>query len=123
MKAVTAGEATSKGKNGADWWLANYQNLPPYYLTEKQAKALGWKPKRGNLSVVAPGRMVAMGEYGNRDGHLPAEDGRIWFEADIDYVSGWRNDHRIIFSNDGLIFVSYDHYQTFIEIVSEGIKK
>lgn len=26
-------------------------------------------------------------------------------------------------SNDGLIFVSYDHYQTFIEIVSEGIKK
>ena len=65
MKAVTAGEATSKGKNGADWWLANYQNLPPYYLTEKQAKALGWKPKRGNLSVVASGRMVAMGEYGN----------------------------------------------------------
>ena len=40
----------------------------------------------------------------------------IWYEADIDYQSGYRNTYRILYSNDGLIFVTYDHYQTFYEV-------
>ena len=60
--------------------------------------------------------------YKNRDGRLPYAPGRIWYEADFDYIGGFRNDCRLIFSNDGLLFVTYDHYETFIEIVLEEVK-
>lgn len=49
-------------------------------------------------------------------GRLPIALGRIWYEADINYKSGFRGSERILFSNDGLILVTYDHYRTFIEI-------
>ena len=48
---------------------------------------------------------------------LPSADGRIWYEADIDYEGGYRNDSRILYSNDGLIFATYDHYKTFYEVL------
>ncbi len=48
---------------------------------------------------------------------VKAENGRTWYEADINYSNGKRNKQRILYSNDGLIFVTYDHYETFIEIV------
>ena len=48
---------------------------------------------------------------------MPHKDGRVWYEADINYKTGKRNTQRIVWSNDGLIFVPYDHYDTFYEIV------
>jgi ribonuclease./Phage Mu protein F like protein. len=119
MKAVLAGEATDRGKNGADWWLVKYGHLPPYYITKEEAKNLGWRARKANLAVVAPSRMLAKGLYWNDDGHLPMAEGRQWFEADINYVSGRRNDERIVYSNDGLIFITKDHFQTFIEVTSQ----
>ena len=68
------------------------------------------------LSKVAPNKMFFKGIYENRNGHLPTASNRIWYEADINYESGFRGTERILFSNDGLIFVTYDHYYTFIEI-------
>ena len=41
--------------------------------------------------------------------------------TDINYTGGYRNKQRIVFSSDGLIFVTYDHYETFIEIIGEGM--
>ena len=64
-----------------------------------------------------PDRMITRGQYYNDDGHLPQAPGRIWHEADINYTSGKRNSQRILWSNDGLIFVTYDHYETFYEII------
>ncbi|WP_074017358.1 ribonuclease domain-containing protein [Anaeromassilibacillus senegalensis] len=61
--------------------------------------------------------MFTKGIYKNEDEHLPQVLGRIWFEADINYYSGRRNKHRLLWSNDGLLFVTYDHYQTFLEII------
>ncbi len=58
-----------------------------------------------------------MGLYENRNKHLPEKLGRKWYEADINYQTGRRNAQRIVYSNDGLIFVTYDHYQTFYEII------
>lgn len=55
--------------------------------------------------------------YKNWDNKLPQADGRIWYEADIDYESGFRNNSRILYSNDGLIFATYDHYKTFYEVL------
>ena len=55
--------------------------------------------------------------YNNDDRRLPTKFGRVWYEADINYTPGRRNTHRILWSNDGLIFVTYNHYRTFYEIV------
>lgn len=91
--------------------------LPNYYISKTDAENAGWIPILGNLNHVAPGKMIYGGVFKNRQGKLPQSDGRIWYEADINYTSGWRNNDRILFSNDGLIFVTYDHYMTFIEII------
>ena len=115
MRALSAGTATDMGVQGADWCLKHYNKLPEYYITVDKAKALGWKQKKGNLAEVAPGCMIKK-EYYNKDGILPDKPGRTWQEADINYVGGKRNSERFFFSNDGLIFASYDHGKTFIEI-------
>lgn len=121
MEAIMPGGATKDGVNGADYWLAYYGILPDYYISDSDLRALGWKngkpPKR-----FAPGKMYCGGVYDNDNGHLPSVPGRVWYEADINYYEGRRNQHRILFSNDGLIFVTYDHYQTFYEIYTEGLK-
>ncbi len=119
MKAWIAGTATEQKENGADWWLKHVGKLPEYYITEADAKNSGYRRRKGNLGIVAPGKMLTKGIYNNDDGHSPSSPGRIWFEADINYnpLMGYRGTDRILFSNDGLIFVTYDHYHTFEEIV------
>lgn len=117
MKTVKSGTATTKGLDGADWTLKHGGKLPDYYIEYKEAEKLGFKNFLGNLKTVASGRMITRGVYNNRNGHLPSKEGRIWYEADINYKGGFRDGQRIIYSNDGLIFVSYDHYQTFFEVV------
>ena len=117
IKALYAGTATKKGNDGADWWLKWMGKLPGYYITKSEAKGMGFVPKLGNLAEVAPGKMLYKGEYENRNGHLPCAAGRVWYEADINFTSGFRGYERILFSNDGLVFVTYDHYNTFQVIV------
>lgn len=116
MDAIIPGEATKDGLNGADYWLVNYGELPSYYISKEELYALGWKEGK-SVASKAPGRMVFGGVYENEDGHLPSAPGRIWYEADINYYEGRRNRHRILFSNDGLVFVTYDHYLTFYEVI------
>ena len=88
-------------------------------MQNSDLRALGWKsgkpPKR-----YAPWKMYTRCVYDNDDGHLPSAPGRIWYEADINYYEGRRNGHRILYSNDGLIFATYDHYLTFYEIQIVG---
>ena len=116
MKAVEAGYATKDGQYGADYWIKYVASLSKYYITEDELIALGWR--RGKSSAkFAPGKMATMGIYRNDDNHLPQIPGRIWYEADIHYYSGRRNGHRLLWSNDGLLFVTYDHYETFPEII------
>lgn len=65
--------------------------------------------------------MITRGIYKNYEGHLPESPGRIWYEADSNYKFGFRNLQRVLWSNDGLIFVSYDHYKTFYEITQRRV--
>lgn len=116
MKSVLVGNATKDGQNGADWYLRYFGVLPNYYIDEIGLKKLGWK-SGDKPSKYAPGKMFTKGVYDNFDNHLPVKPGRIWYEADINYTPGKRNKHRILWSNDGLMFVTYDHYMTFYEIV------
>lgn len=117
LRAMYAGTATEQGQNGADWWLKHYGKLPEYYVSEREAEKRGWDSEEGNLHIVWPGKMLSRGEYENRNRHLPSVPGRTWYEADINYQEGYRGLARILYSNDGLIFVTYDHYRTFIEII------
>ena len=116
MQSIKAGTATINGKGGADWVLKQNSLLPDYYITKEDAQVKGWKPGKWPSNFV-PGKMITRGVYYNDDGHLPTAPGRIWYEADINYKIGKRNDQRILWSNDGLIFVTYDHYITFYEII------
>lgn len=116
MEAVIAGYGTKDGQNGADYWMKYYNDLPKYYITQEELVALGWKWGK-SPAKFAPGKMLTKGIYKNKDHHLPQIPGRIWYEADINYYSGKRNGHRLLWSNDGLLFVTYDHYETFFEII------
>ena len=116
MEAIIAGTATFKGVYGADWKLKYEGTIPEYYISESDAILQGWKPGKAPSNFV-PGKTITKGIYKNRNGHLPQVPGRIWYEADINYKTGKRNTQRIVWSNDGLIFVTYDHYETFYEII------
>lgn len=117
IQTAIVGTATNEKHNGADWWIKSQGKLPDYYITYQEAVKLGFKPKEGNLDKVAPGKMITRGQYFNRNEHLPEKPGRIWYEADINYSGGYRNSERILYSNDGLIFITLDHYRTFVEII------
>lgn len=116
MRTKQVGTATSMGKNGVDYSLFYNKTLPSYYITKEEAKSNGWISNEGNLSESCPGKMIGGNIFKNKKGKLPDVLNRIWYEADIDYQSGYRNTYRILYSNDGLIFVTYDHYQTFYEV-------
>ena len=121
MKAIAAGTATLNGMDGADWTLLYEGILPDYYIAWDDIKKLGWDLGKWP-SNFAPGKMITRGNYKNKNGHLPQSPGRVWHEADINYTSGKRNSQRVLWSNDGLIFVTYDHYETFYEIIQGDSK-
>ena len=117
MRTKTVGTVTAMGDNGADFQLFYHNRLPLYYENKKTAYAVGWKKNYRQLGEVLPGKMIGGDVYENYDLKLPFASGRVWYEADINYDGGKRNQQRILYSNDGLIFVTYDHYQTFYEII------
>ena len=116
METIKAGTATINSIDGADWWIANIGELPKYYASYEYALSKGWRPRKWPSNFI-PNQMITRGQYFNDDGHLPSAPGRVWFEADINYKLGKRNSQRVLWSNDGLIFVTYDHYETFYEII------
>lgn len=97
-------------------YLHTFDKLPSNYITKKEAQNLGWVSKEGNLDEVAPGKSIGGDKFGNYEGMLPKEDGRKYFECDIDFDGSYRNAKRIIYSNDGLIFYTEDHYKTFEQL-------
>ena len=88
---------------------------------EKEAQALGWDSRRGNLWDVAEGCSIGGDRFGNYEGQLPEKKGRRFTECDIGYDGGYRGAERLIFTNDGLMYYTADHYKTFDEVqVVEG---
>ena len=116
MRTVTVGMATDWGEEGADSYLFYLGHLPEYYIDKETARQAGWQSKKKTLSAACPGKMLGGDVFANDASKLPSAPGRVWYEADINYSGGKRNRQRILYSNDGLLFVTYDHYQTFYEI-------
>ena len=97
-------------------YLTFFDELPENYITKKEAQALGWDNRKGNLWKVADGCSIGGDRFGNYEGLLPDAKGRRWTECDIGFDGGYRNGQRIVFSSDGLIYYTADHYQSFDEI-------
>ncbi|MGV2882800.1 ribonuclease [Paenibacillus taichungensis] len=97
-------------------YILEHNELPENYITKKEARELGWEPSKGNLEKVAPGKSIGGDVFQNREGLLPKKKGRTWYEADINYSGGTRGSDRILYSNDGLIYKTTDHYRTFEQI-------
>ena len=96
-------------------YINEFAKLPHNYITKNEAKKLGWQTK-GTLDKVAPGKSIGGDRYGNYEKKLPEKNGRSWKECDIDYVKGNRNGKRIVFSSDGLIYYTGDHYNSFTKL-------
>ncbi len=102
-------------------YIHTYNKLPSNYITKKEAKALGWSG--GSLEEYAPGKCIGGDRYGNYEGLLPEKKGRHYTECDINTLGkSSRGAKRIVFSNDGLIYYTKDHYKTFTLMYGEGQK-
>ena len=105
------GTYTSKEEVAA--YLHEYGHLPSNFITKKEAKKLGWISSERNLDEVAPGKSIGGDYFGNYEGNLPETKTRDYYECDIDFDGTYRNGKRIVYSNDGLIYYTEDHYETF----------
>lgn len=95
-------------------YIHTYGRLPDNFITKKEAQALGWSG--GSLEPYAPGQCLCIGgsRFGNYEGLLPEAEGRTYTECDIDTLGARsRGAKRIVFSNDGLIYYTEDHYESF----------
>lgn len=100
-------------KDNVALYIHLYGKLPSNYVTKKDAERLyGWQG--GALDKIAPGKAIGGSYFGNNEGLLPDAKGRKWTECDIDTIGGSsRGAKRIVFSNDGLIYYTDDHYESF----------
>ncbi|CNE90512.1 ribonuclease [Yersinia kristensenii] len=97
-------------------YLQAHHRLPDFYITKQQAREKGWNPKDGNLCKVLPGKAIGGDRFSNRERQLPDAKGRNWREADVNYRCGHRGADRLLYSNDGLIYLTQDHYKHFIRM-------
>lgn len=111
-----SGSYTSK--DDVALYLHTYGHLPHNFITKKEAQALGWSG--GSLEPYAPGMCIGGSRFGNYEGLLPEAEGRSYTECDIDTMgAGSRGAKRIVFSNDGLIYYTDDHYESFTLLYGE----
>ena len=120
-----AEEASAIARNGSyttkddvALYIYTYGCLPENFMTKNEARELGWEG--GGLEDYAKGMCIGGDRFGNYEGLLPEADGRTWTECDIDTLGAdSRGAKRIVFSNDGLIYYTDDHYESFTLLYGE----
>lgn len=116
IEALVAEEGFYTSPEEVAEYIHLFGKLPGNYLTKKEARDLGWVSEDGNLWEVTDQMSIGGDRFGNREGLLPQSDGRQWFECDANYTGGYRGAERLVFSNDGLVFYTVNHYESFEEI-------
>lgn len=107
------GVYTSKDKVAK--YINAYHKLPLNYITKSEAADLGWTG--GSLLPYAPYRCIGGDEYIDFEDKLPNKEGRIYYECDINTLGSLsRGEERLVYSNDGLLYYTSDHYETFEQI-------
>lgn len=103
---------TYDDKENVALYIRTYGKLPPNYITKKEAQELGWDG--GSVEKYAPGKCIGGSVFGNYEGILPNAEGRTYHECDIGTLGeSSRGAKRLVYSNDGLIYYTEDHYETF----------
>lgn len=111
-------DGTYTSRDDVALYIHTYGHLPGNFITKKQARELGWNG--GSVEDYAPGKCIGGDHFGNYEGLLPEKDGRSYTECDIDTLGkSGRGAKRIIFSNDGLIYYTDDHYASFTLLYGE----
>ena len=113
MEDVISEDGTYTSKEDVAEYLHTYGHLPSNFIKKKAAQKLGWVSNEGNLWDVAPGMSIGGDYFGNYEGNLPEAKDRDYYECDIDFDGSYRGAKRIVYSNDGLIYYTEDHYETF----------
>lgn len=112
-------EGVYSSKEEVALYLLTYEKLPNNFITKEKAEDLGWQSDQGNLWDVTDQMSIGGNKFGNREKLLPSKEGRVYYECDINYTGGYRNAERIVYSNDGLIFYTNDHYESFTQLYGE----
>ncbi|MBR6359930.1 MAG: ribonuclease [Lachnospiraceae bacterium] len=103
---------TYTSKDDVALYIHTYGKLPENFISKAEAEKLGWTG--GSLEKYAPGKCIGGSRFGNYEGLLPTKKGRTYTECDIDTLGQKsRGAKRIVFSNDGLIYYTEDHYESF----------
>ena len=92
-------------------YVKSNHELPDYYITKSEARKQGWVASEGNLCDVLPGKAIGGDKFSNREKTLPS--GKQYFEADVNYNCGNRNADRIVFTKDGEVYLTKNHYKSF----------
>lgn len=122
--ANTQGESLPKdgvytAKEDIARYLHEYGQLPGNFVTKAVAREWGWNG--GSLEPYAPGICIGGDRFGNYEGLLPEEAGRKYYECDVDTLGAdGRGAKRIVYSNDGLIYYTDDHYGSFTLLYGNG---
>lgn len=99
-------------KEDVSLYLYTYGRLPQNFITKSEARSLGWSG--GGLDEYDYGKCIGGDRFGNNEGLLPESSGRRYYECDIDTLhENDRGAKRIVFSSDGLIYYTEDHYDSF----------
>jgi guanyl-specific ribonuclease Sa len=116
QKTEAAGTLAIPGeKNAVAAYIKEQGMLPDYYITKEAAQAKGWTG--GSLEPYAPGCLIGGDRFGNYESLLPNKEGRSYMECDIGtFQANTRGTKRIVFSNDGLIYYTDDHYASFTKL-------
>lgn len=97
-------------------YLVQYGELPENFITKSEAREAGWSG--GSLEPYAPGKCIGGDRFGNYEGLLPED--REYRECDIDTLGAEsRGAKRLVFSDDGLIYYTEDHYESFVLLYGE----
>ena len=112
--AVAYGEAYTDPDEVA-LYLHEFEELPPNFVTKKEAGQQGWDAGE-DLSEILPSCSIGGDKFGNFEGLLPEKSGRQYYECDVNYTGGHRGAERLVFSSDGLIYYTEDHYESFAQI-------
>ena len=105
-------------KDDVALYIHTYGELPHNFITKREAEALGWEG--GSVERYRDGAAIGGDKFSNREGLLPKKSGRVYYECDIDTDGkSSRGPKRIVFSNDGLIYYTGDHYESFTLLYGE----
>ena len=97
-------------------YIFEHGELPDNFITKKEAQARGWQDQYQYVGDIEPGLCIGGDYFGNYERKLPVVKGRKYYEADCFYHGGPRDKYRIIYSTDGHVWFTGDHYNTFVEL-------